>query len=875
MSKKLLVITAGTVAAGVGQAIMAQMKTRRTSEFDVMVRCIDTAFLPNRYPNIRRSEWFQISIDPRYMHAISSNLANHSNIEKMLFPELLPSTDASGGGSIRYNGAGAVEVKREDLRKWLSTSMTDLARRGDGNKNISVALIVSAVGATGSGSLEHLIEVIVDAAHYADIRSSTQATVRCDTYILQPSQDVTDLGLANTLALYAELAASQLFLSNANSGKSYQGRKVMLGWGGDFALSSIEQLKEIAATIVRLSTDPAPTFAAEFQEREVDNHVLRELDPETHLPMHLSMVNAVTISLGRLEEQVVQRDVSRLINSLVFEQNTAQQQTDVLLSKFSDALSGESPEGRYQKLLEYLSESIGLNEKKTNIDRILTARGIPGKDKGIRLMALWQGYTEEIKQGRHRIQDFGRTFVDQVLIELERLKGDRICTGGISLTELREEYRSLENTLTSILAVARASTRTSVSDIPVTRANQALEGFWLFSWFGRDAKLRRLAGAIKRNLEERLQENSLAAALEVLEQLQRHCAEIGRNLDVILNKLRHQRTINQKLTTAANEFSLETGNPLNMVVLSTVEEMNAYADQVSIFPSDARSGSQLAEFRQWLHNRPELAILFKGSLDELVKMVTEYTKDKVHEAIEKHSVIDILQRAGEDTLQHRLAEAANKATTLVSYSKDFAPSRREAWHISAYWRNEAQREEIQKATFQAFEGQCKLLMSNDPTEVAIFYYVDGIPMSAIEDLKGRCLAAFLKRRHEWQQQKAALNGNAPTSSLNSLNQRVGVPIFSGADAERRVQATGVIARLYKARGQEVGNYSAEEIPELKETGVSQGGHQEVTNQRNGHQPTGQTGEPGNGHQSTGQTGEPGNGHQPPEQKNGTNPSVTN
>lgn len=82
----------------------------------------------------------------------------------------------------------------------------------------------------------------------------------------------------------------------------------MIGWDGDFAMASIEQLKEVAATIIRLSSDPASAFSTEFQEREVDNHVLRDLDPLTHLPVHLSMVPVVTINLGRLEEQGVKRD---------------------------------------------------------------------------------------------------------------------------------------------------------------------------------------------------------------------------------------------------------------------------------------------------------------------------------------------------------------------------------------------------------------------------------------------------------------------------------------------------------------------------------------------------------------------------------------
>src|SRR5205823_675078 len=83
----------------------------------------------------------------------------------------------------------------------------------------------------------------------------------------------------------------------------------------------------------------------------------------------------------------------------------------------------------------------------------------------------------------------------------------------------------------------------------------------------------------------------------------------------------------------------------------------------------------------------------------------------------------------------RFKEAATMAISLVSYSKSFAPYRREAWHVSAYYRTKDQREAIQKAMEQSFaEGQCKLLESKDPTEIAIFYYVDGIPMSAADDI---------------------------------------------------------------------------------------------------------------------------------------------
>lgn len=813
MSKKLLVITAGTVAADVGQTILKQMKAHPNSELDIKVRCIDTAYLPERYGNLRHGEWFQMSINERYMSALYDKIEDYPRLEKMLFPGLLPGTDVSGGGSIRYNGAGAVEVKRDELRKWLSSNMTELARSGDGNTSVSIALILSAVGATGSGSMEHLIDVIVDAANYANVKSTAQATIRCDVYIMQPSQDVTDLGLANTLALYSEMAASQLS-QNSASGRSYQGRKIMIGWGSNHALKSIEQLKEAAATIIRLSSDPSSTFAAEFQEREVDNHVLRELDPLTNLPMHLSLVTVVTINLGRLEEVVIERDVARLIDSLVFNKTAASTQSNILLGKLADSLAGENAEDRYTKLIGYLSEGVGLGDMRKRLEGIINKQGIPTSDKGNRLVRQWQECKEEIKQSRHRIQDYARTFVAGALEELERSKGERIYRGGISLTELREEYSALQIVLTNVLAIAREDVRTSVSDAPVNTAAQALDGMWPFKLFNRMTKLRRLSNVMNRNLQEYLQESTRSSTIEALEKLEQYCADVVRNLDVVLGKLRRQRDSQQK-TAVVRDFSVDAGNQLNMVALSSAEEMNTYASSVSLFSATTQIGDQLAEFRQWLQSRPELDALFKGDLALLLNVVTSYAKEKIQAAIRQHSVLDILRQAGEDTLRKRLFEASARATSLVSYSPDFAPSRREAWHVSAFYKNQEEREDLQSVIDLAFaQGQCKLLSSTDPAEIAIYYYVDGIPMSAIDDLKGRCLDAFLKRRQQWHQQKATLNGNAPTSSIVGFNQRVGVPIFSGQDAENRVQETCVVKRLYSVKGQEVGDYKAEDVPEL-------------------------------------------------------------
>ena len=831
MSKKLLVITAGTVAAGVGQEILKQMKAHPHSDLDVMVRYIDTAFLPNRYGSLRVGQWFQMSIDHRYMSAIYKKIDDFPLIKSMLFPGLLPGTDVSGGGSIRYNGAGAVEVQRDNLRKWLSESMAEFASRGTGSANVSIALIVSAVGATGSGSLEHLVEVIVDAAYHAGIKSTAQNTIRCDVFILQPGkQQMTDLGLANTLALYAELAASQKSLT-ATSFRHYQGRKIMVGWGSNFVLSSIDQLKESAATLLRLTTDTSSAFSAEFQEREVDNHVLRELDPLNKLPMHLSTASVVTINLGNLVEQVIQNDVARLIDSLVFGKLPGKiyNHFQGLLGK---AVAGESSQARYARLLDYIAEAIDLSQKKRRLDDIAEEKGSSASVKATRLNQVYESYLAETKQGNRKIEIQGRQFIDFAREELEHSKHELISQG-YSLLDLREEFAALETVLNAMLAESLNDVEsTKVNSDAIRNMRSEIGGSRIRNVFGGRERLEDLVGQMKNNLQGLIQEMSREMAFTVLDELLSYCSQASRNLDVVLNKLKKQKDQKEGWAAAYRDYNLGTGHPLHMVALSTQDEIKSYTEKVSIFSARARtrasaqagmpaSSEQLVDFRRWLEDKLEFEALFEGDVDRLTRVATMYVSVRVKEEVSKQKVVDVLLQAGDGVLLQRFIEAAARAMTLVSFARDFAPDLREAWHVSVDYSNNYgnddpdKREKIDDAMKEAFtHGQCSLLKSSDPSEIAIYYYVDGLPMSAVDDLKGRCLHAFLKRRQQWIKQQESLNANKPVGSIGSFNQRVGVPVYSGQDAEERVKETCVIHDLYEVKGEEVGDFSAEVIPEL-------------------------------------------------------------
>jgi hypothetical protein len=835
MGKKLLVITAGTEAASVGQELEKQMRAHPTSELQVMVRYLDTAYLPNRYGSLHSQEWFQMSIDPRHILAIYHQLAEHPEIEHLLFPGLLPGTDQSGGGAIRYNGAGAVEMQRDKLRKWISSSLADLAGWGQGETTISIALIISAVGATGSGSLEHLIDLVVDAANYAGVKSTTQSTVRCDVYILQPGKKyVTDLGLANTLALYAELAASQLSV-HKNQTRQYQGRKIMVGWGSSFILSSIDQLKEAAASLVRLSMDTTTAFSAEYQEREVDNHVLRELDPISGLPTHLSLATAVTINTGTLVEQVIRRDTEQLIELLVLGQ-TGNKQPGVLLATLARALAGADSRSRYGRLLAFLAESSGYGQMRENLENILQEPGTAeGKYQSLR--QYYHSSQTRLRQSQRSFLDKGYTFLSEALEAFERSRREMISIQGFSLHELREDVRFLENTLSQIHQVARDDTgRNHTNEGEIERLSEGMQK----ARFSRakQERLRELKERMVANLFGLVQEVARDAALVVLEELERESLSIGLKLDTVLQRQRKEKARQDARIQAQGQFVLDKSHPLHLMALDTAEEARQYTEKISILTGGRRtpvgvgtSNEHLADFRAWLIQQSEFEALFAGDSEHLAETVQGYVRQRVKEAVGHYKLIDLLLTDGEERLIQKLREASSRAISLVSFAPAFAPDLREAWYVSADFRmareeladgesdypeDRAKRAKIDTAMKKAFtSGDCKLLKSRDPSEIALFYYVDGLPLSAIEDLKGRCLEAFLSRRKRWyQQQKALSNGNTPHTSIGGLNQRVGVPVYSGRDAEQRIMETGIIRRLYAVKGSEVGDYRVEDIPEL-------------------------------------------------------------
>lgn len=850
MERKLLVITAGTVAAGVGKEFIKQCQAHDKSELISAVRYIDTAYLPTRYSDLREGEWWQMSIDPRFMDTITRDDAQYEYLKPLLFKDLMPAIQGSGGGSIRYNAAGAIAIGRERLKKWINTGITNLISAENGQINLSIALIVSAVGATGSGTLERLVDIIVDAATDAKVPSP----VHCDVYILQPGSDVTDLGLANTEALYAEMAASRLTRTSLNM-KSFRGRTIMVDWGSDTNMASIEQLKEAAATLVRLTHDPSTPIAAEFQEREVDNHVLREQDTQSRLPSHLSTATAVTISLGDLQQKIIQRDAARLIDMLVFggtplsttengeswvtPRSQRERPANVLLNALSGFLNGQTPDERLAHLRLTLGSAVALQTPTWNQGRL---RNLPARDQAVRLRNTWRLDKETLaRSGNEKIEERGVELASQALSTILEVRRDRMGTG-LSLQQLRDDYRELHSILEEIIRRAQELNPAGDQmvmqhvgdDQSIMRKLDELERSGRFN-FNQQGRLTQALNAVQNDINNIANLATIRVAMDVLDVLERHTAEANRNLTIILQKLNKQRKKNEAWSAAEQELRIEMHHPLRLAALPTEAEIKTYADQISIFTAprkrqrsnvvsrlmsgESREEDQLAAFRKWMDDADAIEALFKGDIDQVLDLAQRYTREQVDEEIKQNNVLKVLIRAGEETLRSRMAEAADKAHPMVSFSPVFAADLREACHVSAYWESEEERGLLQKAINTAFgQRPCTLLPSNDPTEIAVFYYADGLPMSAVTDLSGRCLEAFLKRRRSWHLQTEYMrngrNTNGNSQEVVMYNQRVGVPVYSGRDAQLRVEETGVIDLIYRVRGQNVSTFTKKEVPEL-------------------------------------------------------------
>lgn len=822
MKHKLLVITAGTVAAGVGYQLQKQVEARPNSELTVMVRYLDIATnLPSIYGGgILANEWKPMQISRKYMDSIeASNGSTDPKLLHLLYPGLHPRTEGAGGGGVRYNGAGALIVNHTPLEQWVEGSMVSLAQKDGGQANLSVALIASPVGATGSGSVERLLELIVSAASRAGLAEE----IHCDVFFLQPgNQNIRSVGLANTLALYAELAATRMSRKNVN----YKGRTIMMGWGTETLLSSIPQLQEATATLVRLLNDPRLGIAAEYRQREVDHTVLIARDRQTHLPSHLSAATAITITLGDLEEQIIRYDTLQVLGKLVNGDNATkafEEDANIFLGIAKNYLDGNNERARYEYLLERMTEDTDLKSPELELEQI---KGLPAGQQSSSLQDEWDDDRKKLKkQSTTQMRDKAEALVREAINEM--VAGRRECLKtGFSLARIQKDYEEVQAILADVLLFAQNYHPPLVKEEIVREHLSAVDRR---RWFGRNDE--ELAAAIKAIQDHvnglQLQQAGVVGTL-FLRKLQEHCKATLTHLSAVKQFVDEVLSQVQAWDSENPPLRIKTDHLLQMPAL-TPKQIRPYYEQVSVFALPTKKqdnvsaeffeeeGKQdpLADFRLWLGNNGLLDLPFRGNFERVSSAVEEYTRGVVHEHIEGNSVVDVLITAGKDVLSQRLPEAAAMAHSLVKFDPTLAPNCIESRHVSALYR-EDQRGLLQEAMNNAFgQGGCTLLSSQDPTELAVVYYLDGLPMSSVTDLTGRCLKEFLEFRKDWYGQvNDASNGNGSHTGVDY--SRGSIPVYSGRDAEELVCKTGAVRQLYSVRDKRiVDGYDPAEFLELQ------------------------------------------------------------
>ncbi len=833
MAQKVLVITSGTEAAGVGLEYVHQVKAHPSSHLKTTLVCsLDTDNLSTHYTGFREDEWMHLNIPARRINMVRRYPDSDPVLKEILYPEIMPEIAGSGGGSVRYNTAGAIIINRDQVKLWLRGHMTNLIASGDGQNKLQVVVVVSAVGATGSGTLERLMNLVISVAQ--DVR--IPEPIPLDVFILQPGTgNISSLNLANTVALYLEGAASRLS-SRPDADEDdlhsspYRGRTIMVDWGSSsVTLETLSQLREMAATMIRVTHDTASSVAAEFQRTEVDHHVLRALDPHTNLPSYISSATPVTITLGNLEEQIIQRDAVRLVNELVLgEQADSRSVSDPLLDQDNDSvvsgplldslthfLQGNTAEERYEHLVELLTQDVSLTSSSNTAARLERKTA---QQQSQKLRTDWLEDKKHIPAQQEDIQQKGSDLVRRTFQLIDQARSRGVATT-LSLRELRTQYRALKRELLEILAVQPYAER--VNDRQVSEELDKLARPRL--GLGRQPSPQAAISAVNTNLQGALLRSAHAIAQAVLRAIVGHCDESLRDLGLVLTRLSRQLQTDTHWQQAQLPLSIDTHHPLELPALAE-KEVQGYADLVSVFSINSQQSNQssferllqntqeeridpLAAFRKWLDNQKKLNLLFAGNVKELYTLAYEYAEQYVHNEVIQHSVLTILQRAGDGVLQQRITEAVSRAQIMVPLDRSFAPELEEKLIISAHWNDEIQETALRSAVREGVKRSHKVLPSEDPSEIIVFYYADGLPMSASDDLAGRCLAQFLAHRARWhkQQQQNGL-GRA---------QRAGIPIYSGLDAETRVRETKVLAQLYRVRRQNTGRYTSQDIPELE------------------------------------------------------------
>lgn len=793
MIRKLLVVTAGTTAAEVGQELLRQIASHPQSGLRPTVFSIDTADLDDLIATNDEHQCYHMKINQKEMHAIQQGKVAKTFPVELLYDDVaLPRVHNRSADGVRYNGAGALAYNQTEVTSWLTREISPLMQEYE-NVALSLAIVVSAAGATGSGSLIRLFDLIVKMVEEAS-RASTDIHFQCNTFIMMPDPNENDtLKFANTFALFAELAAKRLSHGQQNK-TPFQGRTILVGWGYPAKrLTSIQQLEEITANIIRLSQDSTSGLSKTLESTGFEHiDVLNKVHHFMQVPSNLSLASAATINMSALERQIVERDTARLLSNLVFgSEPDSKQVHNPFLEILNEYIPDNAQYNRYHSLLEYLTREIPLNVKnQSKLQRDISET----PDPETLLMQIRNQDIATIEGTHEVIRTEGNQLVSELIQRWQAQEKHELATSSaVSFSHLSYFYRNLQQVLEETLEMAEKGPPQRVADSRVQKALDTIPPL-------NDPTIdRRRSKNLSENGLNRHKHIQAAFELITLNVVDYQNKQANSTAIKVLRELRNgikQRSI--IFTKALSQFNRRAAHfeaplsqdlwqkpnsSLEIPAISSEQrdELERYYQKVSPLSVNTtnarhRKGDPFLEFRQWL-GEERIQFLYTGDVESLQNAARAYIQEKLL----RPPVLATLLENGRASLQKRLQEAIQTAQPLIT-TRIFAASEiKEKYFVCASYEKDAhQQSELENAIKEVFTRQfgansCKLVPSKDPTEIVVFHCLDGLSMASITDLVGQGFEAFMRQQRIWS--------------------AMGLPSFSSKDVEELVYEYDILRKI--------------------------------------------------------------------------------
>ncbi len=809
MTQKLLVVGIGTTGDEVELALEKQMARHHIRNFHYKLCYLDTSNSLIRNGKIANSEFTHLLVDEHFMENTIREQENTPQLlREMLYPDFPPPpSTAAGAGHIRYAAAALLTLPaiRSAISNAIITFINQLADMDDEkSRDISFVVVISAVGATGSGALTLFLPLLLEAASHAGI-----SRPRIDTIILHPTTSVDDERLlANAEALYAELAATQHYSWR----NRYAGRTLVLGGGGEtYTITKLTDLVQTAATLIRLTTYHPSGITQEYWDSLPNRGILRGMEPNTLLPRHLSSATPIAIGLSDLGKQAIQIDTARLFSHFVLgpvSTNASNTRVNTLLSVLNFLQANDS-NASYDLLLDILTADM----KEDIQSALLTEtrlKSLKAQQQADALRSSYQGDKQFIEARKAGITDTARRVFQNLRKSLHQEREKSLLTDG-SVKQLADDYNEV---LESIRQLQAAAAR--VKNVLPKSEKDIHDTFDLLAH--KRTPLRGAITAVQQNVERSRQLAAVQVATAFLNDLQKECAETLNRLRGFISAASEHYQNKPGWYTNRPLLQAQSNYPLYIPALSAAADIAQYYSRVSIFA--AHDEQQQGLFSDFTQTQDPLAILrnslgktgmiehcFDGRYDLIFGIIEHHVEERVQKNLEQYPLLDVFPLVGTSVLQTCITQALGRARPLLSLTSGYAAGCVEKCYVTASWNNEAQQVMLENVLRQVAQ-KAELIRSDDPTEIVVFYLIDGLSMPAIKDLTSRCLKALLELRTMWTR----------TENLPAIERRAAssIPIYSGYNVEKEVRQQGIIRKLYKARMSDVGTYDATQVPELQE-----------------------------------------------------------